>query len=183
MAQSKLMTSKKKRDNDLFLRGFQDQWEEQFLFTQTNSSKPICLVCLEVLAVVKKYNVEQHFQQVHKELNKKYPIGSSLRTEYISKQKAALSSQKNFFVKKKEEMTNMMTASYRISLLLAQKKRNFSDGEIVKECLSIFAKNTGNKGFNLQVENLALSRNTVMRRVEDMASDVSQQIIIASSLS
>jgi len=103
MAQSKLMTSKKKRDNDLFLRGFQDQWEEQFLFTQTNSSKPICLVCLEVLAVVKKYNVERHFQQVHKELNKKYPVGSSLRTEYISKQKAALSSQKNFLLRKKKK--------------------------------------------------------------------------------
>jgi hypothetical protein len=79
-----------------------------------------------------------------------------------------LSSQKNFFVKKKGEMANMMTASYRISLLLAQKKRNFSDGEIVKECLSIFAENSGNKGLNLQVENLALSRNKVMRRVKDM---------------
>jgi hypothetical protein len=75
------MTSKKKRDNDFFLRGFQYHWEEQFLFTKKKSSKPICLVCLEVLAVVKKYNVERHFQQVHKELNKKYPVGSTLRTE------------------------------------------------------------------------------------------------------
>jgi hypothetical protein len=97
-------------------------------------------------------------------LNKKHPVRSTLRTEYISKQKAALSSQNNFFVKKKEEMAKMMTATYRISLLLAQKKRNFSDGENVKECLSIFAENSGNKGLNLQVENLALSQNKVKRR-------------------
>jgi len=80
-------------------------------------------------------------------------------------------------------MQCMIKASYQISLLLAQKKKSYSDGEIVKDCLSIFAENTDNPSIKALSKNIALSRNTVMRRVEEMANDVSKQIIVASSLS
>ncbi len=58
---------------------------------------------------------------------------------------------------------------------------NVLQGE--KDCLSIFAENTDNPSIKALSKNIALSRNTVMRRVEEMANDVSKQIIVASSLS
>lgn len=70
----------------------------------------------------------------------------------------------------------MVRTSYEISLLLARKKKPFSDGEIVKEALSIFAHNCNDKNVKTKADNISLSRNTVTRRVEDMENDISSQI-------
>ena len=80
-------------------------------------------------------------------------------------------------------MKTMMKASSQIPLLPAQKKKSFSGGEIVKEYLSIFAENTGDLSIKKLSQNVALSRNTVTRRVEEMVSDLSKEIIVAPSLS
>jgi hypothetical protein len=50
--------------------------------------------------------------------------------------------------------------------------KSYSDGEIVKECLSIFVENSGNPKTKLLSKNFALSRNTVTQRIEEMAIDV-----------
>jgi hypothetical protein len=117
---------------------------------------------------------------MHPEFKIKYPLGSTDRADFISKRKSKLATQQTFFTKKQEEMQNMMKASFQISFLLAKSKKSYSDGEIVKECLSIFAENSGDPKTKLLSKNIALSRNTVTQRIEEMAVDVSKQIIAAS---
>jgi hypothetical protein len=79
--------------------------------------------------------------------------------------------------KKCEEMKSMLQASYDISFLLARKKKNVSDGEVIRESLCIFAEHTGDANTKKMADNISLSRNTVTRCSEEMANDVmSKQI-------
>lgn len=75
------------------------------------------------------------------------------------------------------DLESMVKTSYEISLLLARKKKPFSDGEIVKEALSIFAQNCNDKNVKMKADNVSLSRNTITRRVEEMSGDISSQIM------
>ncbi|CAH1115402.1 unnamed protein product [Psylliodes chrysocephalus] len=167
--------SKRKYEEDISVRDFNVALEEQFLFTNQNSSKPVCLICDAFVAVPKKFNLERHFTQMHGPFNSKYPAGSKLRTDFISKKKRSLAGQQSFVYKRSDEMESMVRASYEISLLLAKKKKPYSDGEeIIKPCLSILAKHAGDPKINKM---RAISRNTVMRRIDDMATFVNKQII------
>ena len=64
-------------------------------------------------------------------------------------------------------------------LKIARKGRSFSDGEFIKECLTTSAEllcpNEGQ-----QFRDITLSRNTITRRIQEMAADVTQQLAAAS---
>lgn len=75
-----------------------------------------------------------------------------------------------------DQFESMVKTSYEISLLLAKKKKHFSDGEIVKEALTIFAQNCDSKSVKAKADSVSLSRRTVTRRMEEMAVDISSQI-------
>ncbi|XP_025407137.1 general transcription factor II-I repeat domain-containing protein 2B-like [Sipha flava] len=172
MALSKPITSKLKERS----RTFHEEWEMQYCFTESKALKPICLICSITIAVAKKYNLERHFKQNHSSINKNYPEGSSLRAEFIKKKKKEIFGQQNLFVKKFDELESMVKTSYEISLLLAKNKKPFSDGEIIKEALSIFSNNCNDKNIKTKADGISLSRNTVTRRVEEMSNDISNQI-------
>ncbi|XP_025410356.1 general transcription factor II-I repeat domain-containing protein 2B-like [Sipha flava] len=172
MALSKPITSKLKERS----RTFHEEWEMQYCFTESKALKPICLICSTTIAVAKKYNLERHFKQNHSSINKNYPEGSSLRAEFIKKKKKEIFGQQNLFVKKFDELESMVKTSYEISLLLAKNKKPFSDGEIIKEALSIFSNNCNDKNIKTKADGILLSRNTVTRRVEEMSNDISNQI-------
>ncbi|XP_025424556.1 general transcription factor II-I repeat domain-containing protein 2B-like [Sipha flava] len=172
MALSKPIASKLKERS----RTFHEEWEMQYCFTESKALKPICLICSTTIAVAKKYNLERHFKQNHSSINKNYPEGSSLRAEFIKKKKKEIFGQQNLFVKKFDELESMVKTSYEISLLLAKNKKPFSDGEIIKEALSIFSNNCNDKNIKTKADGISLSRNTVTRRVEEMSNDISNQI-------
>lgn len=174
MALSKPSTSK---SNNERYRTFNVEWEMQYFFTESKAKKPICLICSSTVAVVKKYNLERHFKQNHMKINEDYPEGSTLRAEFIRKRKTELLGKQNLFVKTSNDLESMVKTSYEISLLLARKKKPFSDGEIVKEALSIFAQNCNDKNVKMKADNVSLSRNTITRRVEEMSGDISSQIM------
>jgi hypothetical protein len=52
------------------------------------AAKPVCLFCV---AVPKKCNLEWHFKQNHPEFDSKYPVGSNLHSDFVPKEKSALS--------------------------------------------------------------------------------------------
>jgi hypothetical protein len=74
-------------------------------------------------------------------------------------------------------MKSMLQASYDISFLLARKKKNVSDCEVIKESLCIFAEHTGDANTKKMADNISLSRNTVIRCSEEMANVMSKQSI------
>jgi len=172
MALSKPSTSKLKDQP----RTFHEEWEMKYFFTESKALKPICLICSTTVAVAKKYNLERHFKQIHAKIGQDYPEGSALRADFIKKKKREIFGQQNLFVKQNDELESMMKTSYEICYLLARKNKPFSDGEIVKEALSIFAQNCNDKNVKTKADNISLSRNTVARRVEDMSNDINSQI-------
>lgn len=157
-------------------RIFHDEWEKNYCFTESKAHKPICLLCFTTVAIAKKYNLERHYKQNHNNFEREYPVGSAIREDFLKKRKRELFNQQNIFVKRHDEHESMIKTSYEISLLLAKKKKPFSDGEIVKEALNIFAQNCNDQNVKAKADNLSLSRNTVTRRVEEMSVDISDQI-------
>uniref|UniRef100_A0A8D8UWN6 Zinc finger MYM-type protein 6 n=1 Tax=Cacopsylla melanoneura TaxID=428564 RepID=A0A8D8UWN6_9HEMI len=148
----------------------------KYLFAETKTLKPICLICSTTVAIVKKYNLERYFKQNHSKFNQDYPEGSVLRTDFVNRKKRELCCQQNLFKKQSKEVESMVKASYKISLLLTRKKKPFSDGEIVKGALSIFAQHCEDQNVKRHAESISLSRNTVTRRMEDMSIDIGNQI-------
>ncbi|KAG7162491.1 Zinc finger BED domain-containing protein 5-like 10, partial [Homarus americanus] len=107
----------------------------------------------------------------------KLVLGSELRKEYVTKKKEEFRRRQNVFVKKSCESLSITEASYAIALALAKKRKSFSDGEeIVKPCLQIFARRLGDKSIERKADEIALSKQTVTRRTEELSHDVSQQL-------
>jgi hypothetical protein len=97
MVFSKHEASKRKSESEVGFRAFNEEWEEQFIFTMGKSSKPICLICNLTVAVPQIYNIERHLKQNHDTFNTSYPRASALRTKYISKKREALIASKTCF--------------------------------------------------------------------------------------
>jgi len=58
MAKRKVYTEK---------RNFQNQWEAEYMFTDT-VEKPVCLIYGSNVAVIKEFNSRRHYKAKHQEL-------------------------------------------------------------------------------------------------------------------
>lgn len=124
-------TSKKRKVADEG-RVFQEKWSEMFFFTCINQ-KPVCMICNEAVAVMKEFNVKRHYESKHASKMDKY-VGVA-RAEKCAEFRGNLSSQQNFFVRRKQENELCTKASFIIAEKLASHSKPFSDGEFVKECM------------------------------------------------
>lgn len=60
------MACSKKGKFDSENRSFKDEWAENYAFIlPAKSSKPVCLICTESIAVVKSGNVKRHYETKH----------------------------------------------------------------------------------------------------------------------
>lgn len=170
------------QNKNLACREFNDEWKERYMFALGRNGKPVCLVCGFSVSVVKKYNMERHFNSSHADLVDKYPIGSDLRREFIAKKEKGMNAQQSLFTKIHEQNKSMVVASYEVALLLAKKKKPFTDGEeIVKPVLEIAARMLGDKNIQAKFKDIPLSNNTMTRRIEELADNVSEQIAFHAS--
>ena len=126
------METSKKRKLANEGRVYNEKWLENY-FMMENNGKPLCLVCIQVIEVMKEYNVKRHFETQHKMHYEEYygktriDIADRLKREY-QKQKKALSS----FIK--PQTPNIVT-SYEIALRLFKESKSFRDGKLVKQCV------------------------------------------------
>lgn len=171
--------SKRKAESDS-KREFNEQWENEFLFIAGPSGKPLCIVCENTFSHNRRHDLNRHYKTQHQteiEGKLKLVLGSELRKEYVIKKKEEIKRRQNIFVKRSCESLAMTEASYEIALALAKKRKSFSDGEeIVKPCLQIFARCLGDKNIERKVDEIALSKQTVTRRTEELSHDVSEQL-------
>ena len=113
-------------------RVFYKKWLENY-FLKENNDKPLCLVYMQVIDVMKEYNVKRRYETQHKMHYEDYygktriDIADRLKREY-QKQKKALSS----FIK---PHTTNTVASYEIALMLFKESKSFRDGKLVKQCV------------------------------------------------
>ena len=103
--------------------------------------------------------------------------GSELRKDYVVKKKETITKRQNFFEKKNCDSSAMLEVSYEIALVLAKKHKPFSDGEeIVKPCLQKFAQYVDEKSIKKKANDVALSKPTITRHIEELSRDVCEQV-------
>jgi hypothetical protein len=159
---------------------FHSEWEEQYFFTEVKG-KNVCLLCNTSVSVAKKGNIERHHTTVHSNFEKSFPLHSVARKEKLKQLKKQLIGQQSIFLRTVDKNKAATEASYRVSQIIAQKKKPYEDGEMIKQAFleaadSLFA-NFRNKDEILSaIKSMQLSANTVMRRVEVMSNDIFLQL-------
>ncbi|XP_075210135.1 zinc finger BED domain-containing protein 5-like [Lycorma delicatula] len=145
------------------------------------NDKCCCLICLTFLAIGKKGNLERHFLALHNKYQTDYPPNSELRKHKVRDLKTQLTNQQSVFKKPRLKSQAVTTASFKVSYLLEKKCKPFSDGEFVKEIFlemsdSLFNGFKNKSEIVAAIQDLQLSRNTVMRRIERMSGNVREQL-------
>ncbi|GFQ97882.1 general transcription factor II-I repeat domain-containing protein 2 [Trichonephila clavata] len=89
--------------------------------------------------------------------------------------KRRLKSQQSSFTKLKTEQEAATRASFRVALEIAKRGKPFTDGEMIKECIIAVAEEMYPEKVNL-LKTVSMSANTVARRVENIAENISSQL-------
>ncbi|UYV64743.1 EPM2AIP1 [Cordylochernes scorpioides] len=163
----------KKRKIDSECRKFKDQWNIQY-FVIESSNKALCLICNESIAVLKEYNMKRHYETKHSQNYSKYT--GIVRTEKFEALKRGLKSQQSLFTKVKTEQEAATRASFRVALEIAKRGKPFTDGEMIKECIIAVVEEMCPEKVNL-LKTVSMSANTVARRVENIAENISSQLL------
>ncbi|XP_075210345.1 general transcription factor II-I repeat domain-containing protein 2-like [Lycorma delicatula] len=143
------------------------------------NDKCCCLICLTSIAIAKKGNLARHFLALHNKYKTDYPPNSELRKHKVRDLKTQLTNQQSIFKKPRLKSQAVTTASFKVSYFLAKKCKPFSDGEfeIFLEVSDLLFNDFKNKNeIVAAVQDLQLSRNTVMQRIERMSGNVKEQL-------
>ena len=146
-----------------------------YLFVEKNG-KAICLVYNVTVSSLKKYNIKLHYK-THTNFIRKHPVGSELRNSWITKACEELEYSRNMFSNRNKRLKDQTSALFELALLIAKKKRPMVEGEkIIKPALHIVTKYLGDKASTFAT-GIPLSDSTMIRRVEMMSEDMSEQLI------
>lgn len=164
------MSRKRKIDSEC--RIFKEQWTYDYFFTRYKE-KAVCLICQNIVAVFKEYNLRRHYQTQHKD---KYDcLVGEVRKDKILKLKHTLTTQQNTFVKQKQLNISSLRASFQVAKLIARNGRPFVEGEFVKECLLSVAKEMCPEKADL-FSTVSLSGATMTRRIEEMGDNLQHHL-------
>ena len=160
--------SSKKRKVDNKSRVFQEKWTNDYYFIQIKD-KPMFLLCSESVSVMKEYNVKRHYISKQSSLYESFQ--GQRRKQKVEKLIKELKEQQTIFVKKRNDADNIIRASYIVSEKIAKHSKNYSDGEFVKECLQAVV-DILCPGRKKEIDNISLSRRTVTRRIDELATNI-----------
>ena len=88
---------------------------------------------------------------------------------------ASLQAQQHFFFRANKIQENATAASYEVVKLIAQHGKPFSDGDFIKQCLIKVTEVMCPEKVQ-DFNNVSLSRNTVVRRMEDLSANLKLQL-------
>ncbi|XP_044127034.1 general transcription factor II-I repeat domain-containing protein 2-like isoform X2 [Bufo gargarizans] len=154
-------------------RSFKQRWEMDYLFVKSKN-KPQCLVCLQILAVCKEYNVKRHYVSQHEFQFSKYT--GDLRLAVINDLKTKLKNQSPVSMPTMNTEKAAIKASFLICEEIVKRKKAFSDGAFIKECAVKMARAFGSEEMAKCFESVSLSHQTVARRISVMDQYVSQKV-------
>nr|XP_006115076.1 general transcription factor II-I repeat domain-containing protein 2A-like [Pelodiscus sinensis]XP_025036450.1 general transcription factor II-I repeat domain-containing protein 2A-like [Pelodiscus sinensis] len=146
---------------------FNEKWTNEY-FIVAVKCKPICLICREVISVLKKSNLERHYNTKHIEYEE---YQGQLREDKIKELQKNLNTQQTIFTKRQKEMDSVMQASYVVNELIKKRNRPHSDGEFIKECIVATAALLAPEKLRL-FESMNLSRRTVSDGIKDETHDI-----------
>lgn len=166
------MSGSKKRKVDTECRQFQDKWTDEYFFI-LHSGKPMCLLCNETISVLKEYNMKRHYSSKH--FAQYNSLMGQLRKDKIKKLITDLGKQQQMFHSQRSNLDSVVKASFIISSKIAKTSKSFSEGQFVKECLVDVAELLCPEK-KREFEKVSLSRRTVVRRIDMMASDIKKTL-------
>src|SRR4029434_2868686 len=77
--------SDKKRKVDSKNHEFKKEWTDKYAFVlPVGSTKPMCLICNETVALVKSGNVKRNYETKHAHFEQNYPQNSEVRARKIN---------------------------------------------------------------------------------------------------
>ena len=157
-------------------RTFNQDWTLEYFFIE-EKGKPICLICNQIVNVMKVINISRHYDTMHKDDFEEHH--GEARKQRLGKLMKALKSQQDSIFKPTIDKEKAMLSSYIVSQKIAEKCKSFSDGEFVKDCMVACAMKLCPKE-KQKFEDVSLSRQTVTRRIVNMADDSIEQLKIVS---
>ncbi|KAM3860423.1 SCAN domain-containing protein 3-like [Diretmus argenteus] len=133
-------------------------------------------------AFCKKGNLERHYNTNHPKFDESYPPKSSLRAKKVAELAKELRAQQQLFTRPVDHNKAATEASFRVSHLLAQHKKPFTDGELVKQAMTVtadtlFAGYKNKDEIAAAVSRVPLGPPTVTRRFEELSRDVDKQVL------
>ena len=157
-------------------RTFNQDWTLEYFFIE-EKGKPICLICNQSVNVMKVSNISRHYDTMHKDEFEE--LHGEARKQRLGKLMKGLKSQQDSIFRPTIDKEKAMLSSYIVSQKIAEKCKPFSDGEFVKDCMVACAMKLCPKE-KQKFEDVSLSRQTVTRRIVDMADDSREQLKIVS---
>ena len=151
---------------------FNEEWTDKYYFVIIGK-KVVCLLCHKSMVVFKEYNLKTHNQTKHADFGQNFT--SRERKQKCLELVDKLKKQQNVFTKQLTMQDALAKASFMVSYKLAKRNKPFSDHEFIKECMSNVAgimcpeQKTKMDGF-------ALSKRTVVRRVEKISDYLMSQL-------
>ncbi|UYV69630.1 EPM2AIP1 [Cordylochernes scorpioides] len=141
---------------------------------------PSCNMCKNTLdqgRMEKKRKIDSECRKFKDQWNIQYFVIESriVRTEKFEALKRGLKSQQSLFTKVKTEQEAATRASFRVALEIAKRGKPFTDGEMIKECIIAVVEEMCPEKVNL-LKPVSMSANTVARRVENIAENISSQL-------
>ncbi|KAJ4942397.1 hypothetical protein JOQ06_012263 [Pogonophryne albipinna] len=164
--------SRKKRCVSEEKRKFQEKWSNAYFVLPQGSDKVICLICKQVNAMLKEYNIKRHYDTNHKMYDKF--MGKERRTKLEQLQRG-LTVQQSVFTNLAKSGEAVTQASYVVAHEIARRSKPFSDGEFVRDCILKVADIVCPEQKS-KFRDISLSNDTVTRRIEDLANDLKEQL-------
>ena len=123
LSASQILDGKKQYDT---LRVFQENLtNEYFVIPSKSDNKPKCLLCKEIFSINHSFNIKRHYNRIYKEsIEKKYPLNSEARNNYINQLKSFIETQRNILIEALTESQSLSLASFKIAVA----QRPFSEG-------------------------------------------------------
>ncbi|XP_039632273.1 SCAN domain-containing protein 3-like [Polypterus senegalus] len=175
------MALSKRRKVDSENRVFDPEWTNSFLFIlPTGNTKPVCLICSETVALVKSANVKRHFETKHKDFERTYPLKSEVRSQKIISLRGQYDQSTRILSHTFTAQQRAQECSLRVAWILGQHRKPFTDGGVVKECMSAVAETLleGKQKQELceKINQIPMSATSATKKSEILTEDVLIQL-------
>ncbi|KAL1279144.1 hypothetical protein QQF64_025817 [Cirrhinus molitorella] len=128
MALSKSLKRKVDSEN----RAYKEEWNDKYGFILPSfvNAKPVCLICNEVVAVCKEYNIRRHHETKHGTFKVAFPLQTEARKRKIETLLASYAHSSRILVRGLTDQQKVTSASLKASWVLARHNRPFTDAEV-----------------------------------------------------
>ena len=147
-------------------RTFQDKWETLYFVTEVKD-RAQCLICSQVIAVLKEYNVRRQ------------ACLASFVMKKLSNSMCHCRNNETFFTNINKSSEDSVKASFVLSEMIAKSLRPFTEGPFIKECF-VKACEILCPDKKKVYKGISLSANTVASRITEADYDLHEQLVRAA---